>query len=228
MAVEGTKTLLECRQRLKEKLDGCFARKDDLDPRKRFAPRGVTREIFEQDRLEHFLRLLCQDRSDVSSLKSIAKKIRGSEDSPRCCNNFLAILLYSQCENRSLVDYIERLSYERPSNPTFDCDLPLMRLTACEAFGNDDGHKFWEHQFLFCPVILKEQDEARYVDHMQSCPRPFLEEPKKIGRGAYANVYKVKIEKGHLINDQGVNDVGPSPPDSGSISNIGYSGMNTQ
>lgn len=70
-----------------------------------------------------------------------------------------------------------------------------------------------EHQFVFRPVILKEQDEVRYVDHKQSCPRPFLEEPEKIGQGAYAIVYKVRIEKGHLTNNKGVHEVGPSPPD---------------
>lgn len=234
MAVEAAETLLQCRQLLKEKLDRCFARKDDLDPQKRFARRGVTREIFEQERLEGFFRLLYKDSNDVSqrgvpsSLEFIAKKIRGSDDSSRCSNNFLAILLYSQCKNQSLMDFIQYLLQEAPSKPIFDCDLPLTKSTACEAFGNDDGHNFWEHQFLFCPVILTEQDEVRYVDHMQSCPRPFLEEPKKIGQGAYAVVYKVKIEKGHLINDQGVNNVGPFPSTNGSISNTNHSAMTTQ
>lgn len=225
MAFQGAETLIVCRQRLKETLDGCFARRDDLDPRKRFARRGVTREIFDKDRLEHFLQLLCRDRIDAlhwvdpASLQSLTKKIRGSEDSPRCCNNVLAILLYSQCKDQTLLDFIQRLLHERPLNPTYDCDLPLERSTAREAFGNVDGHNFWEHQFLFCPVILKEQDEVRYVDHKQSCPRPFLEEPKKIGQGAYAVVYRVRIEKGHLINDKGANDVGLSRSDNRSKSN---------
>ena len=232
MAVEAAKTLLECRQRLKEKLDSCFARKDDPNPQKRFAPRGVTRAIFEQERLERFLQLLYQDSNDVfnrripASLESIAKKIRGSEDSSPCSNNFLAILLYSQCTNQSLMDFIQYLLQETPSKPILDSDLPLTKSTACEAF--DDGHSFWEHQFLFCPVILTEQEEVRYVGHMQSCPRPFLEEPKKIGSGAFSVVYKVKIEKGHLINDQGVNNVAPSPSNSGSISNTNHRAIITQ
>ncbi len=232
MAVEGAKTLDECRRRLKEKLDGCFARNDD--PQKLFARRGVTREIFEQDRLCRLLLLLCHDSTDEShrvvsaNLESIAKRIRGSEDSPHCCNNVLAILLYSECKDRSLRNLIEGLTDERSSNSTFDRDLPLTKSKACEAFGDEDGHKFWMHQYLFCPVILKERDEARYVDHKQSCPRPFLEEPEKIGRGAYAIVYRVKIEKGHLINDQGANDVGSSTSDQSSISNTDHSGTNTQ
>lgn len=221
MAVEGAKTLRECRQLLKEKLDNCFVRNDDPDPRKRFARRGVTREIFEQDRLEHFLRLLCKDSADVphsvvsANLKSIAAKIRGPTDSPTCYNNVLATLFYSQCKDESLVHFVECLLDETPSEPTSDCDLPLARSTACKAFGNDDGLKFWEQQYLFCPVVLKDRDEVVYG---ASCPRPFLEEPKQIGQGAYAIVYKVRIEKGHLINDQGVNDVSTSSCDD-SISN---------
>ncbi len=209
MAIEEAETLLECRQGLKERLDGCFARKDDPNPQKRFARRGVTREIFEEKRLERLIWLLYHNSPDRSHrevpadyLKSIAKKIRGSEASPHCSNNALAILLYSECKNKSIMDFIDCLLLtERRSNPIFDSDLPLTKVAACEAFGSDDGHKFWEHQPLFCPVILEERNEVRYVDHRQSCPRPFLEDPKEIGRGAYAIVYRVKVEKGHLISD---------------------------
>ena len=234
MAVEQAKTLIECRERLKEKLDGSFVRKDDPDPRKRFAPRGATREIFELDRLEHFLRLLYTDTAGLShfvtptDLKSIAEKIRGSEGSSSCYNNVLAILVYSQCKDQTLIEFVECLRHEEASKPTPDCDLPLTQHMACEAFGTDDGLKFWQDQFLFCPVVLKESDEVTYVDHKQACPRPFPEEPKKIGQGAYAIVYMVKIEKGHLVNDQGFNDVGMSLSDDSSVSNVAYSGMHTQ
>ena len=234
MSVEGATTLPQCRQRLKEKLESCFARKDDLDPRKRFARRGVTREVFEQDRLEYFLRLLCQDSTYVfhrmvtANLKFIAEKIRGYADSPPRYNNVLATLIYAQCTDQPLRNFVESLLHERSSKPAFDSDLPFAKPAACQTFGKDDRHSFWEHQFLFCPVVLKERDQVRYVDHKQSCPRPFLEEPEKTGQGAYAIVYKVRIEKGHLTNDQGVNEVGPSPPNDRLIPNIWYSGMYTQ
>ena len=217
MAVEEAKTSLQCRQRLKEKLDSCFARKDDPDPRKRFARAGVTREIFEQDRLEHLLRLLYQDNADVSdssvpnNLQGIVEKIRGSADSTCRYNNVLAILLYSQCTDRSMMNFVECLLRGRPPEPISDSDLPLTQSAAHEAFGKEDGLKFWGQQYPFCPIILKEREEVRYVDHREACPGPFLERPKKIGQGAYAIVYSVKIEKGHLINDQGVNDVGTCP-----------------
>lgn len=149
-------------------------------------------------------------------------------NSPPSCNNVLAILLYSQCTDQTPRVFIESLLHERSSKPAFDCDLPLTKPTACEAFGKDDGHNFWGHQFLFCPVVLKEQDEVRYVDHKQSCPRPFLEVPEKIGQGAYAIVYKVRIEKGHLTNNKGVNEVGPSPSGGRLIPNVWYSGMSMQ
>ena len=236
MAVEGAKTLDECRQRLKEKLDHCFVRNDDDEPTKRFARRGVTREIFEQDRLDHLILLLYQDSTNTShreasdSRESITKKIRGSQGSrsPPCCN-FLAILIYSECKDQTLMRFIEHLPDGSSSSPTFDdSTLPLKSSEACDAFGEVDGHKFWIQQYLFCPVVLKERDEAIYVDHKKACPRPFVEEPKEIGQGAYAIVYRVVIEKGHLINNQGANEVGSCPNPSGSTSNTDYSGINTR
>lgn len=149
-------------------------------------------------------------------------------NSPPRCNNVLAILLYSQCTDQTLRVFVGSLLHERSSKPAFDCDLPLTKPTACEAFGKADRHNFWEHQFLFGPVVLKEQDGVRYVDDKQSCPGPFLEEPGKIGQGAYAIVYKVRIEKGHLTNNQGVNEVGPSPPDDRLIPTVWYGGMSMQ
>ena len=56
---------------------------------------------------------------------------------------------------------------------------------------------------MFCPVILKEFDESIYVGRHQSCPLPFVEERVKIGKGSFAIVYKVKIEKGHMVNRSG-------------------------
>lgn len=43
-------------------------------------------------------------------------------------------------------------------------------------------------------------DEVVYEN--DSCPLPFVEDPELIGSGSYAKVYKVKIEKGHLIMDE--------------------------
>ena len=231
MAIEEAQTLVECRKGLKERLDSCFTRKDDENPQKRFARRGITREIFEEKRLERLIWLLYHDSPDTSyskvpaDPKSTAKKIRGSDASPHC-NNALAILLYSECKNESIMGFIECLLLIRRSKPTFDSDLPLTKAAACEAFGTDDGPKFWERQYLFCPVILEERKEVRYVDHRDSCPCPWLDDPKEIGRGAYAIVYRVKIEKGHLINDQGANDVRPSPSNERSMSDTEDSGRN--
>ena len=233
MAIEEAETLLECRQGLKEKLDSCIARKDDPDPRKRFARRGITREIFEEKRLERLIWLLYDCNPDTSHRevpadpRSIAKKIRGSGASPPCSNNVLAILLYSECKNESIMDFIECLLLtNKRAKPIFDSDLPLPRAAICEAFGDDDGDKFWVHQCVFCPVILKVQNEVRYLDHRQSCPRPFVKEPEPIGRGAYAVVYRVEIEKGHLISDQWVNEVRPSPSNENWMSDTDNSGRN--
>ena len=228
MAVEEAKTLDECCRRLREKLVGCFERNDDIDPpQNRFAPRGKTLEIFEQDRLEHLLLLLLYSGStdSYSPLEYIAKKIRGSEDSRRCCN-FLAVLIYSNCKRQNLIDFVECLLNEEPRRPCFDADLPLTKHAASEKFG-EDVPTFWEHQYLFCPVILKGEEENMYKDHKQSCPRPFVKEPEKIGQGAYAIVYKVVIAKGHLTKEGASNDVSPPLSYDGLVPEIYYSSMNT-
>lgn len=205
MAADGHDTLIGYRSHLKEKLDCCFARGDGLEPEKRFARSGITSEIFDAQRLVHLFRLLLYedlpsiDRKATKRLGLIAEKVRGSGDSPKFCN-IVACLLYSRCRNESLRIWVESLFPEKNHDTLSDRDLPLTDLEAENAFGNEDGRNFWEHQFLFCPVVLEQGDESVYVDHRQSCPLPFLKEPEKIGKGAYAIVYKVEIERGHLVN----------------------------
>ena len=242
MVVEEASTLEECCRRLREKLDGCLERNNGIDPpEKRFAPRGKTLEVFEQDRLEHLLRLLFevfeQDRlkhllrlllengstDSKCPEKYISKKIRGSEDSQPCCN-FLAVLIYSHCKQEKLVDFVELLLSEESNRPYSDDNLPFIKEEASKHFGDT----FWDRQYIFCPVILKGQEENIYKEHKQSCPLPFVKEREKIGQGAYAIVYKVVIAKGHLTNDEGSNDVSPPLTNHGSLPKTHYSSMNTR
>ena len=206
MAIEDSKTLAECRSLLKERLDGCFARIDDPDPKKRFARRGVTREIFEIDRLRHLLRLVLRRRSvegvEVeNTVNEASEEIRGDDDKPKYCN-VLATLLYSRCTDQTLEQFVRSILATRAPNPVCDDNLPLNRAGAIGAFGNDDGQLFWVDQYLFCPVILKENGESRYIDDKAPCPMPFLEEPKVIGKGAFGTVKKVVLARGHLINER--------------------------
>lgn len=205
--MDEARRLSECRQRLKERLDACFTRKDGRDPKKAFARRGITREIFEEGRLKHLFGLLLQSESDLAAhnnsadFKLIAERIRGSGNSLAYCN-VLATLLYSRCTNETLRRFSSEILLTEPRKPITDDDLPLTEKDACEAFGNHDGHQFWVDQYVFCPVVLKENDEARYVDDRASCPMPFIEEPEEIRRGGYAIVRRVIIEKGHLVNER--------------------------
>ena len=215
MAIEEASTLSECRSGLKEKLDDCFAPRNDPDPKKRFARKGITREIFEKSRLEHLLKLLHCDTINVPSHDAgidairVAECIRGAQDSSSYCN-VLATLLYSRCTDKTLRKFSSDLLERKAQNSISDSDLPLTKEDACKAFGTDDGYSFWEDQYIFSPVVLLENDESRYVGNKASCPLPILEEPEVIGQGAYAIVKKVMIERGHLVNgkDRTANDVG--------------------
>ena len=202
--------LAECRSNLKQRLDDCFTRRDD--PTKCFARNGIAREILDQQTLLHLLKLIVYpadnrfDDEDEKRLRSLAIEIRGpeTESSPGYCNT-LAILLYARCSDECLITWAKTLfrhvsdgTQQRPIN---DHDLPLTEQEILDSFGHRDVHSFWEQQFLFNPVTLKEFDESIYDGHKQFCRLPFGQERVKIGKGAYAVVYRVKIEKGHLINE---------------------------
>lgn len=202
-------SLPEYRGYLKEKLDDCFTRKDGQNPSERFARNGVTEEIFDKQTLFLLLKLIIDrgpsetDATHQDFLLSLVWRIKGSEtESLPCCCNILATLLYARCTDNCLKTWatssLPNKSHDREQRLISDADLPLTLFEARATFGYDDGHSFWEQQALFCPVTLKEFDESVYE---QSCPLPFAEKRVSIGRGNYAKVYRVKIEKGHMINE---------------------------
>ena len=199
-------SLAECRAYLKQRLDCCLLRGDDLI--KRFAPNGTTREILDQRTLSQLLKLIIYsanhqiDAADEDSLKCLVEKIRGLETtiSPGYCN-VLATLLYIRCTDDCLKSWVQDLSHEGQYRPFRDIDLPLTRSAAVERLGDDDGPSFWEQQYLFCPITLKEFDESVYVDHKEPCRLPFGQDRIRIGKGNYAVVYKVRIEAGHMVNE---------------------------
>ncbi len=198
-------TLSDYLAHLKQKLDDCFTRKDAPDPSKRFARDGATKEIFETDRLLRLFSLVHFGTESVSPtqvdfLRSLAFEIRGSNTTSSGSCNTLAALLYARCADKTLRIFGNELLDERSNRKVRDADLPLDEAEALKRFGTHDGRSFYQHQFSFCPVILKESEESIYVGTSQLCPLPFSEEPVLIGRGATAKVYKVKIERGHLVN----------------------------
>ena len=198
-------TLERYRNHLKERLDGCFTRADDPDPTKRFARKGITREILEEQRLIHLFGLLYntgEDNLDSESkdrVKSIVGKIRGDEGSLVYCNA-LATLLYARCSDESLRTLGERVLHGKSTEALSDDGRPLPKDKLFSMFGEDDGLAAWEHQSLFRPVVLMAGDENVYEG--EASPLPWDEDPVRIGRGSYATVYKVKIAKGHLIMDK--------------------------
>lgn len=207
MVMNRAKALSEHCQLLKGKIDDCFTRRNDPRRETLFARRGITRDILEEGRLEDLFKLLLQSGSsatahgDSADLTRIAKKIRGTGSSVSYCN-VLATLLYSRCRDETLREFVNDILHTKSGKLIADEDMPLAQEDAQEAFGNGDGHLFWMHQYVFCPVVLKENDESTYVNNKASCPMPFTEEPVKIGRGASAIVSKVTIEEGHLVNER--------------------------
>ena len=140
---------------LKGKIDSCFTRSDHPDPRKRFARRGITREIFDEHRVFKLFERLYFDKDTIvdesanKRLRLIAEKVRGNETSESFCNA-LATLIYMRCTEDSLKVYADRLLNDRlPKVLADDGLLPLPEPRLIEIFGKDEGHNFWEQQCLF-------------------------------------------------------------------------------
>ena len=198
-------TLAGYRNHLKEVLDGCFTRADDPDPRKRFARRGITRQILEEQRLIHLFGSLYSAGNDNLDSKSkdrvisIARKIRGHGGSVAYCNA-LATLLYARCSDKSLRTLGEGVLHGKLPEALSDDGRPLLKDELLDIFGEDDGLAAWEHQSLFRPVLLMVYDENIYEGEFS--PLPFVKDPEPLGSGSFAEVDKVKIEQGHLIMDK--------------------------
>ena len=198
----GADELDKYRKHLRERLEAGFTRGGD--PHKRFARIGLTQEIFDEGRLIKLTRLvLCGQAEhgsrDVRQLQSITHRIRGFNHRPAFCN-VLAILLYIRAHAETLERILKQIADGTSSALFSDIDLPVERDTALGVLGKEDGQDFFNGQFSFCPVVLKEGDESVYVGHRKSCPLPFCEEPTDVGEGTYAKVSKVIIEKGHFNN----------------------------
>lgn len=181
-------------------------------PVNKFMPAGKTRGIFEthQDRLKGYLREYYPD------LNRVRKIVEGTLRCPeKQFPNILATLIH-------LNDYDAKEAFEglgnlledfiSPQNAvgnvvgTIRLDegkeyprLPLSREKAKRHFGDHIGERFFEEQYKFCPLVLRQEHSLHLDTHeLQKCLFPILEE-SHIGQGAYGQVSKVRIPYGHLI-----------------------------
>ncbi|KAL4905087.1 hypothetical protein BDW74DRAFT_18783 [Aspergillus multicolor] len=87
-----------------------------------------------------------------------------------------------------------------------DNDLPIS-LADANSFFPGFANDFFDTQFQFCAVTLRRKGDVVYQGYRSQCPLPYKRQ-ERIGRGAFGEVYKVKIERRHLrlSGDRTAND----------------------
>lgn len=159
---------------------------------KRFFRAGAAEEILRRDRLEALFGFLTRSGRLRVSLREddFVRRIDN-----RKLQTFLAILIYAHCDFQALVAFTETLV--AGSHIQELTKLPLRQETAQKILGDElAADRFLNHQGYFCAVVLKEKEE---VICNESRRLPYLEE-KRIGSGAFGNVYRVLIASNHFYD----------------------------
>jgi hypothetical protein len=108
----------------------------------------------------------------------------------------LTILIYIGCDTSVLQDF-RRLFVSNSTLTTRDSDLPIQLSVAHALLGATLGYQFYNKQFIFCPVVLKEDEEIECIGEQQWCRLPFID-CEFLGSGSSGRVSKVTIPKGHF------------------------------
>ncbi|CAO2649257.1 Nn.00g066420.m01.CDS01 [Neocucurbitaria sp. VM-36] len=93
-----------------------------------------------------------------------------------------------------------------------DEDLPFKKngLKALDFLGDAFGPSFYDAQWAYCPRKIQEREEPYVWDGDE--PLPWLDQPVKIGEGAFGRITRQTIAKGYLEYDNRDNrTVNPSP-----------------
>lgn len=158
-----------------------------------FAPLDLSRTV-----LKRRIRPLFRAISDDRNVEGDAESALLNETS--VCR-ILAILLYIPCDTSILQDF--RSLFTSNSHPAKrDSDLPLEESAARNLFGDNLGRRFYRKQFTFCPVVLKEDEEVKYMGRQQWCRLPIIDHAF-LGSGSSGYVSKITIPRRHFYSSRG-------------------------
>ncbi|KAJ5668872.1 hypothetical protein N7462_009942 [Penicillium macrosclerotiorum] len=171
----------------------------------RFFPYGTAQEVFRNHRrdLERLLQNVSEAlAADETLLVSVVDQIRTS------LSNVLAILLMDRAQNDTLV-FNQFLSLILQRNNRMwetlvlsDSELPISRARA-ECLFPGKGGAFFVTQLQFCAIVLQDKKEVKCSDNEQILrPLPYLTQ-ENIGSGGFGQVWKVKIERRHMLSANG-------------------------
>ncbi|KAL6714396.1 hypothetical protein ACLMJK_007819 [Lecanora helva] len=184
---------------LMTKLDDALTPKNAKDPKKRFARKGVTKDVLSERKLTKLFSAVRPSNANTYSRpdpEAIARRVTGAANLASF-SNVLAVLLHTRCSEESLRAFMERLM-TRDDIPS-DAALPLGKPAAREVFGDFEGTRFWQSQFPFCPVVLKFGSV-----YPAGCQLPFTKDAEYLGEGGYGKVWEVEVEAGHMCTISGM------------------------
>ncbi|CAI7588020.1 unnamed protein product [Penicillium pancosmium] len=171
----------------------------------RFLPHGTAQEVIRNHRgdLERLLRSVSEAlAADKKLLGEVANQIEEG------LSNILAILLMDRAINDTwaLKQFLSLILQTNNCmwDPLLlrDSELPISRAHAEHLF-EDRGESFFTTQLKFCAIVLQDKKELNCSDNAQMlCPLPYLDQ-KEIGSGGFGQVWRVVIEKHHLLSENG-------------------------
>lgn len=182
---------LRAKNKIAQKLRAALQLKDI--PEETFLPFGKAKDIILEQSLDD-LTELCYSARDAGAENdqdpaSIIDVIRRDKTNQTC----LALAVLLSIDTFSLTHWTRFRDYlKKPSQ-----GLPLEKDDAREAFGRPLGDKFFDEQFIFCPVVLQENTVNIYKGTRSKCKLPYLEQ-SKLGSGSFGVVYKIRMPQGHL------------------------------
>ncbi|KAL2867247.1 protein kinase family protein [Aspergillus lucknowensis] len=163
-----------------------------------FYRNGSVRFFFQTNResvvafFEPLLRL--HDLSDLDAKRVSDLAIQ------HLCSVFAIVLRIRPREDLTILrQFTELLVVNRAIADTprlTDENLPISLVNSQLYFSQGAG-SFFDTQFQFCAITLQMNGPNYRDDYRSQCPLPYLSQ-EKIGGGAFGQVYKVLIERGHL------------------------------
>ncbi|KAI9836452.1 MAG: hypothetical protein M1819_001484 [Sarea resinae] len=184
------------------------------EPDREYFPSGTAWDVWRNNisKLRRIFRVLYDIEHDEETLlHQLVGRTLGLFGQPRLCS--ITAILFRLLINRehlasSVQVFLPRsmhddLAYTDDKVPITDDALPITNVEACRLLGPQVGDAFFKDQFLFCPIVLKEHEEAVYVEHKKFCRLPYKSD-EEIARGSFGIVYKVRIEKGHVKTTGGM------------------------
>ncbi|PFH62082.1 hypothetical protein XA68_15173 [Ophiocordyceps unilateralis] len=170
----------------------------------RFAARGTSSQVLDDDALQRFVRSL--DLRDPPLTEALfAQRIK-----ERQLLDFLATLIFAACGVEAARTFTTKLAAAsvwpvRDRLGEAIGTLPANRRQLEELFGSTvDADKFLSKQAYFCTVVLRKREEV-YVRNGDFQRLPYLQE-KPLGCGSFGSVFKVTIAAGHFCD--GHSDMG--------------------